>query len=63
MRLKIAHYARLRRGWNMRQVADALGVEHQTVLYWNQGRAYPRLLMLLKLLRELSCTLEELVSL
>jgi transcriptional regulator with XRE-family HTH domain len=62
MKLNIAHYAALRRGLNMRQIADALGIEHQTVMYWNQGRAHPRLPMVLRLLYELRCTFEELVG-
>jgi DNA-binding XRE family transcriptional regulator len=62
MRLRIAEMAREKRGWNMRRLADELDLDHQTVLYWNQGRTNPRLPMVIKLLRLLGCNLEELVS-
>lgn len=62
MRLQIAEVARRNKGWNMRKLADKLQVEHQTVMYWNQGRAYPRLPMLVRLCRLLGCTFEELVE-
>lgn len=62
MYLKIAEVAKANRGWNMRQVAEELKIEHQTVLYWNQGRAYPRLPTLVRLCRALHCTFEELLS-
>jgi len=62
MRLQIAEVARRNKGWNMRKLADKLQVEHQTVMYWNQGRAYPRLPMLVRLCRLLGCTFEELVK-
>jgi len=61
MRLQVAEVARRNRGWNMRKLADRLQIEHQTVMYWNQGRAHPRLPMLIKLCRLLGCTVEELI--
>jgi DNA-binding XRE family transcriptional regulator len=61
MRLLVAHNARLHRDWNMRQLADALGIEHQTVMYWNQGRAVPRLPMLVRLARLLHCSLDDFI--
>lgn len=61
MRLQIAEVARRNKGWNMRKLADVMRLEHQTVMYWNQGRAYPRLPTLIKLCRLLECTFEELV--
>ncbi len=61
MYLKIAEVARRNKGWNMRKLADKMDIEHQTVMYWNQGRAYPRLPTLIKLCRLLECTFEELV--
>jgi transcriptional regulator with XRE-family HTH domain len=61
MRLQVAEVARRNKGWNMRKLADKLHIEHQTVMYWNQGRAYPRLPMLVKLCRLLGCTFEELL--
>jgi DNA-binding Xre family transcriptional regulator len=60
MRLRIAEMAaRIR--WNMKQLAEALNVDHQTVLYWNQGRAYPRLPMLLVLTRLIGCSINDLL--
>jgi ribosome-binding protein aMBF1 (putative translation factor) len=61
MHLQIAEVARRNKGWNMRKLADKMEIEHQTVMYWNQGRAYPRLPTLVKLCRLLGCTFEELV--
>ena len=61
MRLRIAEVAHRNKGWNMRKLADRLELDHQTVLYWNQGRSYPRLPVLVKLCRLLGCTLEELL--
>ena len=62
MRLQIAEVARRNKGWSMRKLADKLQVEHQTVMYWNQGRAYPRLPMLVRLCRLLGCRFEELIE-
>ena len=62
MRLQIAEVARRNKGWSMRKLADKLQVEHQTVMYWNQGRAYPRLPMLVRLCRLLACRFEELIE-
>jgi DNA-binding Xre family transcriptional regulator len=62
MRLYIAEIARRNKGWNMRKLADRLDLDHQTVLYWNQGRTYPRLPTLVKLCRLLECTLEDLLG-
>ncbi|MCE3233828.1 MAG: Helix-turn-helix domain [Vampirovibrio sp.] len=62
MRLKIAEVARRNKGWNMRKLADKLDLDHQTVMYWNQGRSYPRLPTLVKMCRLLECTLEDLLT-
>lgn len=62
MRLQIAEVAYRQKGWNMRKVADKLDVDHQTVMYWNQGRAYPRFLTLIRLCRLLECHLEDLLA-
>lgn len=62
MRLQIAQVARQKKNWSMRQVADRMGLDHQTVMYWNQGRAYPRFPSLIKLLELLECTLEQLLK-
>jgi DNA-binding Xre family transcriptional regulator len=62
MRLRIAELAKCKKNWNMRALADKLHIEHQTVLYWNQGRAYPRFPILVRLCRLLGCNLEELIE-
>ena len=62
LRLRVAELALAHRGWNMRLLSEQLDVDHQTVMYWNQGRAFPRLPMLLTLCRMLGCTLDELVE-
>lgn len=62
MRLKIAEMAQRNKGWSMRKLADRLDLDHQTVMYWNQGRTYPRLPTLVKLCRLLECTLEDLLT-
>jgi DNA-binding Xre family transcriptional regulator len=61
-RLKISEVAAQNLGWTMRQVADALEVDHQSVMYWNQGRSRPRLETLLALCKLLECQLDELVE-
>ncbi len=62
MRLRIAELARLNKGWSMRKVAERLKMEHQTILYWNQGRTCPRVPTLMRLCRLLECTVEELLD-
>ncbi len=62
LRLRVAELALAHRGWTMRKVAERLGVDHQTVMYWNQGRTFPRLPMMLTLCRVLGCKLDELVG-
>ena len=47
LRIKVAELSNSK-GWTMRTVSELLGVEHQTVMYWNQGRCYPRLPMLVR---------------
>lgn len=61
MRLRIAEVARVNKGWNMRRLAEQMEVDHQTILYWNQGRTQPRLRSLMLLCRILGCMVEELV--
>ncbi len=61
MRLRIAEVAHRNKGWNMRMLSEKLDVEHQTVLFWNQGRTVPRLPMLLRLCRLLGCRVEDLI--
>ncbi len=62
MRIRVAEIARRNKGWNMRKVSEKLNIDHQTVLYWNQGRTIPRLPMLMRLCRLLACSVEDLVE-
>jgi len=62
VRLKIAELARKNKNWTMKRLADELEIEHQNVMYWNHGRAYPRLPDLVKVCRLLDCTFEELLE-
>lgn len=62
LRLRIAEVSLQKRGWTMKQLAERLKVDHQTVLYWNQGRSFPRLPMMVKLCQILGCKLDELVQ-
>lgn len=62
MLLRIAEVARRKKGWTLKRLADELEQEYQTVLYWNQGRSYPRVPTLLKLCAVLDCTLNDLIT-
>jgi transcriptional regulator with XRE-family HTH domain len=62
MRMRITELACRQKGWTMKKLADAMGVEHQTVMYWNQGRAFPRLPMLIRLCRLLGCKLDDMIE-
>jgi len=62
LRLRVAELALAHRGWTMRVLSEHLDVDHQTVMYWNQGRALPRLPMMLKICDLLGCKLDELVD-
>jgi len=61
VRIKV-HESAKAKGLSMREVATQLGVDHQTVLYWNQGRALPRLPMFLRLSQLLGCQLDTLLD-
>lgn len=61
-RIRVAEVARQQKNWSMRRVSEELEVDHQTVLYWNQGKSYPRLPMLVRLLKLLGCSFQELVD-
>lgn len=63
LRLRIAELSQLNRGWTMKDLSERLMVDHQTVMYWNQGRSYPRLPMMIKVCHVLGCNLDELVDL
>jgi len=62
MRMRISELACEKKGWTMKQLADMMGVEHQTVMYWNQGRSFPRLPMLIRLCRLVGCTLDDIID-
>lgn len=62
VRLRIAEWAHCNKGWSMKKLAAKLAVEHQTVLYWNQGRTMPRLPMLIQICRLLGCSVEDLIE-
>lgn len=51
-----------RRCMTMKQLSIRLNISHQTVLYWNQGRSFPRLGMLKTLQRFFRCSLDDLVE-
>jgi len=52
----------MREGKTMTELAHSLYVTPQTVFYWNQGRAFPRLEMLVNILDKLNCRFEDLVE-
>lgn len=60
-RLKVAE-ACLAKGWTLRELADRMDLDPQTVYYWNQGRSRPRLNSLLKLCALLECGVEDLLE-
>ncbi|MEB3245538.1 MAG: helix-turn-helix transcriptional regulator [Vampirovibrionales bacterium] len=60
MRLRVAEAAAHYRRWTMKELAEALDVDHQTVMYWNQGRAYPRVPMLVRLAGLIGCSVADL---
>ena len=62
MRMRIAEVAYRKKGWTMKQVSEHLKVDHQTVMYWNQGRSLPRLPVLVRLCRLLGCGLDEMIE-
>jgi transcriptional regulator with XRE-family HTH domain len=61
-RLKLDEKAHEIHQWNLRELAEALDLPYQSVLYWNQGRCMPKLHTLLKLLDILGCPFEALVE-
>ncbi len=62
LRLRISELTGQKLGWTMKQLSEFLDVEHQTVMYWNQGRAYPRLPTMMKLCKVLNCDLTDLIE-
>lgn len=62
MRLRIAELA-MDTGWRMKDLAELLEVDYQTVLYWNQGRALPRLPTFIELCRLLGCSFQDMIEL
>ncbi|MBK8189449.1 MAG: helix-turn-helix transcriptional regulator [Vampirovibrionales bacterium] len=61
-RLRVAEAARQYKGWTMRQLAEHLFVAHQTVMYWNQGRVFPRLTKAVEICETLGCSLDDLTE-
>lgn len=61
-RLRLKEAAFRYKGWSLRALADHLLVAHQTVLYWNQGRVFPRLSRAVEITALLGCTLDELIE-
>ncbi len=62
LRLRISELSQHLRGWTMKELSEHLMVDHQTVMYWNQGRSYPRLPMMIKVCHLLGCNLDELID-
>ncbi len=62
LRLRIAELSQHLRGWTMKDLSEHLMVDHQTVMYWNQGRSYPRLPTMIKVCHLLGCNLDELID-
>jgi transcriptional regulator with XRE-family HTH domain len=62
MRIRIADAALKFKGWSMKELAKHLHVEHQTVMYWNQGRTYPKIPTLMDICKLLECSLDDLIE-
>jgi DNA-binding Xre family transcriptional regulator len=62
-RLRLDEEAWRRQQWNLRELSEALDTSYQNVLYWNQGRAVPKLPMLVKIMKVLNCRFEDLLEL
>lgn len=62
IRLRIQENLYLQKGWSMRHLAEEMGVDYQTILFWNRGTSHPKLLRLLELARILKCPLDELIE-
>ena len=53
---------RIEKGVTQNEVAKAIGVERYTYAKWEQGRAEPCILDIIKLLNYFDCTFEDLVG-
>lgn len=62
LRIRIKENLYHSKGWTMRLLAEKLGVDYQTVLFWNRGETHPKLSSLVQLARLLQCPLDELVE-
>ncbi len=61
VRLRIQEFAS-KRHMSMRKLADKLSLDYQTVLYWNKGRSFPRLTLLIRVARILCCRIDDLIE-
>lgn len=62
VRLRIAELGREKKQMNIKQLAEDLFYEYQTVLYWNQGRAFPSLHDIVRLSKYFNCSVDELIE-
>lgn len=62
IKLKVAEIAKKNKNWKMSKLAKELEMDPQTVMYWNQGRSYPRFPTLVRLCRLLECSLDDLIG-
>lgn len=61
LRIRLSELCR-RRGISIKAMASQLGIEYQTAMYWNQGRAYPRLPMMFRLAQFFDCPFDLLIE-
>lgn len=60
--LRLAEFARAKRGWTLRRLADELAMDYQNIINWNTGRSIPHLSTLIGIARLLRCTIDELIA-
>lgn len=60
-RIRVSEHSK-ENGWTMKAVADMMEVEYQTVLYWNRGKASPRIESLVRLAQLFGCSIDHLVD-
>lgn len=53
---EVGRLAKDKLGCSMVELADQLGLDHQTLYYWNQGRSTPRVPTLLSICTVVGCT-------
>lgn len=62
VRLEIARLASDKKKWSMAKLASKINLDHQTVMYWNQGRSCPSLKTITKVCMVLGVTFGELMD-